>query len=100
MGLPVSLLLIALGAILVWGVTADAEGINVDAVGWILIVVGIVGLVLSFLFWERLGWGAMRRRAMYVEGEPVVRRRVVEPRRRAVVEEEVEDYPGGGPPPP
>jgi hypothetical protein len=99
---PVSLLLIAVGAILIWGVTADAEGVNVDAVGWILIAVGVLGFLISLLYWDRWGWGAMsRRRSGYVEGGPVVRRRVVEPpRRTTVVEEDVDEYPPAGPPPP
>ena len=49
MGLGVSILLVAVGAILVWGVTSDAEGIDVDAIGVILMVVGIVGLVISLV---------------------------------------------------
>jgi hypothetical protein len=104
MTLPVSLVLIAVGAILVWGVTADAEGINVDAVGVILMVVGLIGFVLSLIYWDRpWGWGGYRRRTAYVEGGPAVRR-VVEPATRTrVVEEEVEDVPpppAAGPPPP
>jgi hypothetical protein len=102
MALPISLVLIAFGAILVWGVTTDAEGINVDAVGVILMVVGLIGFLLSLAFWDRWGWGAVsRRRVGYVEGGVVTRRRVVEPQPRAtVVEHEVEDVPPGGPPPP
>jgi hypothetical protein len=105
MTLPVSLVLIAVGAILVWGVTTDAEGINVDAVGVILMVVGLIGFLISLLFWDRWGWGAYtRRRAAYVEGAPVTRTRYVEPASRTVVEEEVEDVAGptppAGPPPP
>jgi hypothetical protein len=105
MTLPVSLVLIAVGAILVWGVTTDAEGLNVDAIGVILMVVGLIGLVFSLIFWDRWGWGAYRRRTAYVEGGPPVRTRVVEsaPRTTRVVEEEVEDVPpppAAGPPPP
>ena len=47
MGIVPSLALIAVGAILKWGVTADANGINIDTVGVILLVIGIIGLVLS-----------------------------------------------------
>jgi hypothetical protein len=94
MTLPVSLVLIAAGAILIWGVTTDAEGLDLDAIGVILIVVGIVGLILSVLFWDRWRWGAWGgRRRTYVESEPGVRR-------RAVVEEDVEQAPPAGPPPP
>ncbi len=47
MGIGVSLLLIAVGAILVWGVTGEVAGVDIDAIGVILIVVGIIGLVIS-----------------------------------------------------
>src|SRR5919106_5409082 len=104
MTLPVSLVLIAVGAILVWGVTGEAEGINVDAVGVILMVIGFVGFLLALLFWERWGWGAgppWGRRGPYVEGAgPVVRRRRVvgtPVERTRVVEEEVDEVPPPGP---
>ena len=55
MGISVSILLVAVGAILTWGVTADAEGLDVNAIGVILMIVGILGLVISMLFWS--SWG-------------------------------------------
>ena len=97
MTLGVSLLLVAAGAILIWGVTGEASGIDVDAIGVILIVVGIIGFILSLVFWERWGargpWGA--RRTTYVEGAPAPAATPVA--RRTVVEEQVDD---GAPPPP
>jgi len=42
-----SLLLIAVGAILRWGIDAVVEGANLDIIGLILIVVGAVGLVIG-----------------------------------------------------
>jgi hypothetical protein len=72
MGFGVSLFLIAVGAILVWGVTSDIAGIDEDAIGVILMVVGGAGLLLSMLFWSTWGgpgtWG--RRRETYVEEGP------------------------------
>ena len=59
MGLTVSILLIAAGAILRWAVTASASGFNVHTVGIILFIVGIVGAVLSLAFWS--SWGGFRR---------------------------------------
>ena len=97
MGIGVSLILIAAGAILTWAVTAEASGIDLNAVGVILMVVGIVGMILSLIFWSSWGGpGFARRRtayvasdAAYVEREPaVVRRAEVAPERRTVVEEE------------
>ena len=101
MTVGVSLLLVAVGAILIWGVTGEASGIDVDAIGVILIVVGILGFVISLIFWDRWGWGGpVRRRSAYVEGAAPVRREYVEPvERRTVVEEEVDQRPPPAPPP-
>jgi Domain of unknown function (DUF6458) len=93
MGISISLLLIAVGAVLAWGVTAEAEGIDVNTVGVILLIVGILGLVLSLVFWS--SWGGFRRRATYVEGGPAAPTPL--PRRRETVVEE--DVPPGPPPP-
>jgi len=93
MGVGVSLVLIAVGAILTWGVTAEAEGLDVNAIGVILLIVGLLGLVLSMIFWS--SWGGFHRRAAYVEGAPV---RPAAPQRRTTVVEEDDVAPG--PPPP
>ena len=55
MGISFSLLLIAAGAILAWAVNAEVSGVDIQVVGAILLIVGIVGLVLSFVFWS--SWG-------------------------------------------
>ena len=70
MGLGASLFLIAAGAILKWGVTGSVAGVNLDAIGWILMVIGIVGLVLSMIFWSSWGGFAGRRRTYVEEGPP------------------------------
>ena len=57
MGLGVSLILIAAGAILVWAVDVTVSGVSFDAVGWILLAVGALGLVLSMIFWS--SWGSI-----------------------------------------
>jgi hypothetical protein len=61
MGIGASLVLIAVGAILRWAVTADAEGVNLNTVGLILLIVGAVGLVLSLVFWSSWGGAGVRR---------------------------------------
>ena len=72
MGMGVSLLLIAIGAILVWGVQSDVAGISEDAIGVILMIIGGAGLLISLLFWS--SWGGPsyfgRRRETYVEDRP------------------------------
>jgi Zn-dependent protease with chaperone function len=45
-----SLMLIAAGAILTWAVTATVSGLDITAVGVILMIVGIIGLMISLLF--------------------------------------------------
>ena len=100
MGTPVSLILIAVGAILVWGVSADAKGINVDAVGVILMIVGLIGFLLSLLWWDRFGLGYWRRGAAYDAGAPGGYRAGYAPRRRTVVEEDAPVAPVDAPPPP
>jgi hypothetical protein len=92
MGISVSILLIAVGAILTWGVTAQAEGLDVNAIGVILMIVGVIGLVISMLFWS--SWGGFHRRAAYVEGGPNPYSSWA--RRRTVIEED--DIPPGPPP--
>jgi hypothetical protein len=61
MGIGASLVLITVGAVLRWGVTVDAEGVNLDTIGVILLIVGAVGLLLSLAFWSSWGgWGPWR----------------------------------------
>ena len=53
MGIGVGLFLIAVGAVLTFALGNDVFGtVNVDVVGIILMVVGLVGLVLSVMFWS------------------------------------------------
>jgi hypothetical protein len=55
MGISLSLFFIAVGAVLAWAVSADVSGVNVQAVGVILLIVGILGFVLSLIFWSSFG---------------------------------------------
>jgi Domain of unknown function (DUF6458) len=52
MGVGVSLILIAVGAVLAWAVDVSTSGINLNTVGYILLIVGIIGLLLSLIFWS------------------------------------------------
>lgn len=99
MGVVVSLILIAAGAILVWGVNAESTDFNVDAVGVILMVVGLVGFILSLMMWRSWwGPGALTSRRTYVErgAAPPTADPYARGSRRVVHEEEEV----GGPPPP
>jgi len=48
-GIGGSLVLAALGAILYWAVSADAEGFDINLIGLILMIAGGVGLVLTLI---------------------------------------------------
>jgi hypothetical protein len=61
MGISMSLLLVAVGAVLTWAVTAEASGIDINTVGVILMVVGLAGIALSLVFWS--SWGGFGGRA-------------------------------------
>jgi hypothetical protein len=60
MGISLSILLIAVGAILTWAVSAEVSGVDITAVGVILMIVGAVGLVVSMIFWS--SWGGFGAR--------------------------------------
>ena len=60
MGISLSILLIAAGAILAWAVTADVSGIDVQVAGIILLIVGVIGFIASLVFWS--SWGGFGNR--------------------------------------
>ena len=49
MGIGTSIVLIAVGAILRWAVTATVSGVSIHTIGTILLIVGILGLIISLL---------------------------------------------------
>ena len=55
MGIGVSLFFIAVGAILAWAVNTTVTGIDINVVGAILMIVGVIGLLLSIMFWSSIG---------------------------------------------
>jgi len=61
MGIGVSLILAAVGAILIWAVDASVSGVDLTVVGVILLVVGCVGALLSLVFWS--SWGGFGGRS-------------------------------------
>jgi hypothetical protein len=71
-GIGVSLILIAVGAILTWAVNTEVSGVDIQTIGVILLIVGIAGALLSLVFWSSWGGpaGVSRRRTTYVEDGP------------------------------
>ncbi len=65
-----SLALIAAGAILKWAVTAHISGVDLQTVGTVLFVVGLIGLLVSLAY---TFWWASRTREQEAATRPVVR---------------------------
>jgi Domain of unknown function (DUF6458) len=51
MSLGASLFLVAVGAILHFAVTAELAGIDIQIVGTILMIVGVLGFAISLALW-------------------------------------------------
>jgi hypothetical protein len=68
MGLSISILFVAAGAILRWAVTASVSGVNLQTVGMILFLVGIAGAILSLVFWS--SWGGFNRNVAVITDNP------------------------------
>jgi hypothetical protein len=64
--------LIAVGAVLKWAVTAHITGFDIQTAGTVIFIVGLLGLVLAvmYTFW----WSSRDRYPGYAD-ETVVRRR-------------------------
>jgi hypothetical protein len=70
MGIGTSLVLIAVGAILKWAVTATVSGISIHTIGTILLIIGIIGLIVSLILATSLFGSRDRtvvRRERYVD---------------------------------
>lgn len=63
MGIGFSIFLIALGAIIAFGVDVQPGWLDLAVVGWVLMLAGISGIFLTLYFWNR------RRRAAGVVAE-------------------------------
>lgn len=62
MGIGVSLILIAVGAVLAFAVhVSTSSAFNLHTIGIILLVVGAIGVVLSMIFWS--SWGGFGGRS-------------------------------------
>ena len=55
MGMGVSLVLVAVGAVLAFAVHVTGHGFNIHTIGIILLVVGAIGALMSMIFWS--SWG-------------------------------------------
>lgn len=60
MGIGTSIFLFAVGAILRFAIDVQTEGVNLETVGVILMIVGAVGALFSVMFWS--SWGGFNGR--------------------------------------
>jgi hypothetical protein len=67
MTIAAAILLIVIGAILTFATNVHVQGVSLDVVGWILMIAGAVGLILSF-FQEAI-WAERTRRREFGPGE-------------------------------
>jgi hypothetical protein len=75
MGIGASIFLIAVGLILALAINVDTDGaVDVPMVGWILVIVGAVGILLSLIFWSSWGGFGGWRRETVVRDDPYDRR--------------------------
>ncbi len=80
MGLGISIFLLVIGAILTFAVTADVSGLNIHAVGVILMAAALLGLFLSTFSWRSLTpWVRVRRRIVnpgpVLDGDQIIEER-------------------------
>ena len=64
MRLGTAIVLLALGAILTFALRVDVSGVDLQVVGWILMIVGALGIVLEVAVWGPRS----RRRVTRTEG--------------------------------
>jgi hypothetical protein len=84
MATGVSLFFIAIGAILTFAVHATMNGVDLDTIGVILMVIGLLGMLFSLVLWD--SWTprpyrrddeiVMGRRDVVIDDEAPVRRTV------------------------
>jgi Domain of unknown function (DUF6458) len=75
-GIGFSLFLFVVGAILTFAVDVHTSGFSVNTVGIILMVGGLLGLLLSALFWS--SFSPWSRRGTVAGGDRVVEERRIE----------------------
>ena len=70
MGIGVSVFIIAVGAILAFAVERSVEGVDINTIGVILMVVGAIGLA-----WTAMIWGPRTRSTVVEERDTIPTRR-------------------------
>ena len=83
MATGISLFFLAVGAILTFAVETDVSGVDIDTIGVILMVIGLLGMLFSLVLWD--SWTprgrrdeevVLGRRDVVIDDEAPVRRTV------------------------
>ena len=64
MGIGVSVFLLAVGAILAFAVNASVSGLDINVIGYILMVAGAIGLLMTMLVFGRRDRGVGEERVV------------------------------------
>jgi hypothetical protein len=73
MGIGGSIFLLALGAILAFAVNADISGLDINVVGYVLMLAGLIGLAITLWFWNSRRRPAVVQREQVVSNDPAYR---------------------------
>ena len=84
MGTGISIFFLAIGAILTFAVDTSVSGIDLDTIGVILMVIGLLGMLFSLVLWDNWNPRSYRgddevlvgRRDVVIEDDAPVRRSV------------------------
>lgn len=70
MGIGGSIFLIALGAIFAFALEFDLGWIDINVVGWVLMLAGVFGLILTLWFWQSRRRTVVQRPTTIIEDRP------------------------------
>ena len=76
MATGVSLFFLAVGAILTFAIDTTVSGVDLDTIGVILMVIGLLGMLFSLVLWDSWTPRGVRRDDVLIDDEPPVRRSV------------------------
>jgi hypothetical protein len=95
MGIGGSIFLLALGAILAFAVNADISGLDINIVGYVLMLAGLIGLIITVWYWN-----SRRQRTTVVQQRPAAAVPPQPVHREGEVVEEYRETSRRQPPPP
>ncbi len=72
MGIGASILLIAAGAILTFALNVSIGWLDLDVVGWIMMLAGAIGLFMTTVIWGPRRRAVVTRDSTVVDDRPVV----------------------------